>query len=156
MRYVVLARFALVSLVGTGVDFLVLWLLVAHAGWGPVPAKLVAIEATIVNTFIWNNAWTFRGRDVAGSLPARFLSFNLTSTASFVFALGTVGVLTAVYGPRYYLLYNLATLPVNVVWNYLWSTRVIWRVQTRPREAALTPHPVADQTLDPSSLSSEL
>jgi len=131
-RFVELRRFALVSLVGTGVDFLVLWLLVAHAGWGPVAAKLVAVEATVANTFVWNNAWTFRGRAVAGSLPRRFLAFNAASAGSFVLGLATITLLVALFGPRYYLLYNAATLPLNFAWNYLWSARVIWRKQPAP------------------------
>jgi len=124
--YGVLARFAVVSLVGTGLDFAILWLLVAHAGWAPLPAKLISTEATIVNTFVWNNVWTFRDR-VAGPLLRRFLSFNATYAGSLALSLTIVGVLVAVFGPRYYLLYNAATLPLNFAWNYLWSTRVIWR-----------------------------
>jgi len=132
----VLARFALVSLIGTGIDFLVLWLLVAHVGWAVLPAKLVATEATIVNTFIWNNAWTFRGRAVAGALPGRFLSFNATYAGSLALTLAVVGALVAAFGPRHYLLYNVATLPLSFVWNYLWSTRVIWRGRTPPANRA--------------------
>lgn len=124
--YGVLARFALVSLVGTGLDFAVLWLLVAHAGWAPLPAKLISTEAAIVNTFVWNNAWTFRDR-ATGPLRRRFLSFNATYAGSLALSLTIVGVLVAAFGPRYYLLYNAATLPLNFAWNYLWSTRVIWR-----------------------------
>jgi len=134
--FIVLARFALVSLIGTGVDFLVLWLLVAHAGWAVLPAKLVATEATIINTFVWNNAWTFRDRAVAGPLLARFLSFNATYAASLALALGAVGALVVAFGPRHYLLYNVATLPLNFVWNYLWSTRVIWRGRPAPASPA--------------------
>ena len=134
--YSVLARFALVSLVGTALDFAVLWLLVAHAGWAPLPAKLISTEATIINTFIWNNIWTFRGR-AAGPFARRFLSFNATYAGSLALSLTIVGVLVAAFGPRYYLLYNAVTLPLNFAWNYLWSTRVIWR--DRRAKAPSTP-----------------
>ena len=125
-RVIELARFALVSALGTGVDFLVLWLLVAHAGWAPVPAKLVAVEATIVTTFLWNNAWTFGGRG-GGSWSRRVVAFHLAATGSFALGLVTIALLVTLIGPQFYLLYNVATLPLNLAWTYLWSARVIWR-----------------------------
>lgn len=134
------ARFAVVSMLGTGVDFLVLWLLVAHIGWGPVPAKRVAIEATIVNTFIWNNVWTFRGRATPRSRMRRFAAFHIASAGSFALGLLTITLLVALIGPRFYLLYNVVTLPLNLAWTYLWSVRVVWRAPRAPGPAASYQH----------------
>jgi len=153
VNLVVLGRFALVSLVGTGLDFLVLWLLVARAGWTPVPAKAIALEVTIINTFVLNNVWTFRDRAVSGALLLRFVSFNIAGGARVALDLATIALLVALFGPHYYLLYNIATLPLNFALNYLWSARVVWRGSTTALDAerhsdgeATAVSPIADRT----------
>ncbi len=123
-----LVRFAAVSLLGTVIDFSVLWLLVAHANVGVVPATVVSTEATIVNAFTWNSVWIFRKSGGGpGSLVRRFVSFNAMYAATLVLSAVVVGGLVAAFGSQYYLIYKALTLPINFAWNYLWSSRVIWR-----------------------------
>jgi dolichol-phosphate mannosyltransferase len=122
-----LARFAVSSLAGTALDFLLLWVLVSHVGLAILPAKAMAMEATIVNAFVWNNAWTFHRRTPATTLRRRFLVFHGMYAGGVLLSLIVIGLLVATMGPRWYLLYNALTLPVTFIWTYLWSARVIWR-----------------------------
>jgi putative flippase GtrA len=131
-----LLRFALVSLAGTAVDFLVLWLLHTHFGLNVVVASLISTEASILNSFIWNQLWAFRGRAGRGSLLSRLITFNGLYASMFVITLVVVGGLTALFGSRYYLLYKAITLPLNFVWTYLWSTLFLWRHGAVARESA--------------------
>lgn len=131
-RLATLLRFSAVSLAGTGIDFLVLWLLHAQAGISVLPASLASTECSIVTSFILSEVWAFQDRAATGSLPGRFVAFNGLYLSMFVTVLVVVGVCTALFGPRYYLLYKAATLPVNFIWNYLWSTRLLWRQKVAP------------------------
>ena len=126
-RLATLTRFALVSLISTAVDFLVLWFLHAQLGVDVVLASLISTEASIVNSFIWSQLWAFRGHTGRGSMLRRFVTFNGLYASIIVITLVVVGVLNGLYGPRYYLLYKASTLPVNFVWNYLWSALFLWR-----------------------------
>ena len=119
--------FALVSLVGTAIDFLVLWLLHTRFGLNVVLASLISTEASILNSFIWNQLWAFRGRAGRGGFFSRLLTFNGLYASMIVITLVIVGGLTALFGSRYYLIYKAITLPVNFVWTYLWSTLFLWR-----------------------------
>src|ERR1700730_18542591 len=103
-RLVTLLRFSSVSLIGTAIDFLVLWVLVHYTGMSVVPANLIASEASIINSFVWNNAWAFRSRPVMGSLPRRFAAFNLMYAGGLVLSLALIWVLSTLFGARYYLL----------------------------------------------------
>lgn len=126
-RLATLLRFTLVSLAGTAVDFGALWLLHARVGVPVLPASLASTEMSIINSFVWSELWAFRGRAGRGSLPARFVTFNGLYLSMIVTTLVVVGLLDLLFGPRYYLLYKAATLPVNFTWTYLWSTLFLWR-----------------------------
>lgn len=120
-------RFALVSMLGTVIDLGLLWILVSHLHVPIIPATVVSTEASIVNSFIWNEAWTFRGHAQVTAIPQRFLAFNLTYAGTLVISAVITGGLVVIFGSGNYIVYKALTLPLNFVWNLVWSTRVIWR-----------------------------
>ncbi len=123
----VFIRFGVASLVGTAIDFSLLWLLVSVVGLGVLPAKLLASEGAILNSFVWNERWTFAGRSSPHGLPRRLASFHGAYLGSLVLSLVVVGVGVSLWGPHAYLLANALALPANFLWTYALSNWVIWR-----------------------------
>lgn len=74
-------RFGIVGFSGVFVDLAVTYLLIEYAHWPRYLSNNVAIEAAIVNNFLWNDAWTFA--DVSERQKGwharlkRFAKFNL-------------------------------------------------------------------------------
>jgi len=77
------AKFALVGLLNTGVDFAVFVMLVYGFQVPSVWAQLVSYAPGVVNSYFWNRLWTFRA---AGSGTwrefARFATLNIVSFAA--------------------------------------------------------------------------
>jgi putative flippase GtrA len=55
-----LRRFVIVGAVTAGVQMVLLWLFVDAGGLNYLVGAVIAIEITIVLTYVLNNAWTFR------------------------------------------------------------------------------------------------
>jgi len=108
-------------------------------GLAVLPAKLLASEGTILNSFVWNERWTFAGRAATYSLPRRLVSFHGAYAGSLALSLTVVGVGVAVWGQHVYLLANAAALPLNFLWTYAVSNWVIWRRGAEPAGGPITP-----------------
>src|ERR1700730_3186752 len=109
-------RFGTVGITGTAVDFLILAAAVQFLHFNPVIGKLIANEAAIVNNFFFNNRWTFRNRSVKLTLWQRFVSYNSTYLASLLLSVGLIAIMVQLFGPSKYLLYNVFTIPLNMIW----------------------------------------
>jgi len=77
------AKFALVGLLNTGVDFAVFVMLVYGFKVPSVWAQLVSYASGVVNSYFWNRLWTFRAGG-PGTLQdfARFVILNVVSFAA--------------------------------------------------------------------------
>lgn len=76
-----MAKYALVGLSNTGVDFAVFCLLVYLGGASPLWAQPIAYGAGLANSYLLNRHWTFRsaaGVPARGS-PVRFVVVNVVS-----------------------------------------------------------------------------
>lgn len=97
---------------------------------GPIDMRLlissiVAVEIAIIARFVLNDSWTFREhRDMP--LGRRFLRSNLVSWGSPLIALATVNILTPVFGINY-LIANSIGILLGLTWNWVGSTRLVWR-----------------------------
>jgi putative flippase GtrA len=77
-------RFALVGVLGFGLQQLLLHALVAYGHLHYLTATALAVEGAILHNFIWHWRWTWRDRP-AGTMPwwTRLVRFNgLTAVAS--------------------------------------------------------------------------
>jgi putative flippase GtrA len=104
--------------------------------------SIFALEAAIVFQFSSHERWTFRNRNRAGWVLARFLKFNLNSSFAIVAILVMTNLLSAVLGVM-----NVGVGPVDIdvspyiasfvgvligfVWNWTMNSLVIW-----PKERA--------------------
>ncbi|RQG92858.1 GtrA family protein [Natrarchaeobius halalkaliphilus] len=122
-------QFAGVGLAGATVDIVALAVLVELAGLGPVIAKAISWELSIVVIFVINERWTFSGFGSTGprAVGRRFLRSNGVRFAGF---LVTLSVLTAlVYGfGVWYLAANVVGLAVGFVVNYTFESLLTWKV----------------------------
>lgn len=88
-------------------------------------ASIIAVEIAIVARFFLNDAWTFRDRRDQ-PLVRRFVQSNVSSLGSPIVAVLAVNILTPVFGINY-LIANTIGVALGLGWNWVWSTRVVWR-----------------------------
>lgn len=77
-KVVTIFRFAVVGVGNTFVDFGLFFLLVA-LGMPYMWAQMFGYSAGVINSYIWNRAWTFRAEGAIMKQFARFLVVNLCS-----------------------------------------------------------------------------
>ena len=91
-------------------------------------ASPIAIEASILNNFAWNDLWTFKDRRT-GKVTARCMSFHgavlLGALTNYVtlLALAWLGL--------HYLIANLIGILLSFIVNYLFSETCVWRPPIR-------------------------
>ncbi|HEY8911112.1 MAG TPA: GtrA family protein [Desulfosporosinus sp.] len=92
-RSVEFMRFCLVGAINTGVDFTVFTVL-SNLGVLLLVAQCVSYTCGVLNSFLLNRTWTFRGRGQSSGQLIRFLALNL-------------GTLSVTYGLLVYFRYHL-------------------------------------------------
>jgi dolichol-phosphate mannosyltransferase len=98
-----------------------------------VLAKAIACEIAIVNNFLWNDHWTFRGVEPAQGRGARFLWFNGVSLAGLALNVALFAAQVRWLGMNLYLA-NAVAIIVVAGFNYTLSQQWAWRTAS-PREA---------------------
>ncbi|MBP2251779.1 putative flippase GtrA [Halarchaeum solikamskense] len=127
-RAVRLRRFAAVGTATAGVQLALLWLLVDVLAWHYLAGATVAIECTIILTYILNNAWTFR--DHRHTTPREYvrglLTTNVIRGTAIPIQLGVLAALVELYGVPY-LWANVVAILVSGLYRYVLDTRLTWR-----------------------------
>ncbi len=116
-----LAKFSLVGVANTAVDYGLFAWLTLGAGWTAPWAHGTSVAAATLNSYLWNRNWTFRGsggRAGVGQM-VRFVTVNLASfgiSLAALVALQAAGLppLAAKAGAM------LVTLVVNFAGNRWW------------------------------------
>jgi len=123
--------YALVGASGVVVDMGMLFLLgdPRTLALGLVPAKALAVEAAIVNNFLWNDVWTFGDLTVHRRKGAarwkRFLKFNAVCGVGLLLSVALVKLQVSGFGINRYLA-NALAIGVVTVWNYWMNKRFSW------------------------------
>ncbi len=127
------ARFCAVGLSGVAVDMAVFYLVgdPHRLAWPLVPAKLAAGEVAVLNNFLWNNVWTFRGTggDAGGAqrpLAARLIGFHVACGLGLVINIVLLTLAVDVLGINRYVA-NAVAIAIVAVWNFWASKRLVWR-----------------------------
>ena len=71
-------KFALVGLSGTVVN-MVMYFMLTKSGCYYLLAAIYSFIGAVVNNFLWNMLWTFRGRALKKSVSYKFVSFFVIS-----------------------------------------------------------------------------
>lgn len=128
-----LAKFGLVGVLNTAIDFGILNYLSVFAGVTSgvalVPIKTVAFSIALVNSYFWNKGWVFEGKKKGSPV-----SFAIVSAFGIIINVGTVYVLTTIIGapgnisPALWLnIANVGATGLSMVWNYLGYRLVVFK-----------------------------
>ncbi len=115
--------FCLVGGSGVFVDMTILHILAGSGTlhWNLVVSKICAAEVAMVNNFIWNDLWTFRGlaRNRGGISPMlrRFGKFNLICSVGILMSAVFLKLLVYAVGMNLYLA-NLVAIVATTLWNF--------------------------------------
>jgi putative flippase GtrA len=114
-------RFAVVGLLGVGVNMTGLRALYGSAHL-PLPlASLLSAELAVVSNFFLNDRWTFGRRRPS---MVRFTKFNLSSIVALLVNVALLSLLVA-WG-THYLIANLVGIVAGAAWNFGASASWIW------------------------------
>ncbi len=120
-------KFAVVGTLGFIINTIVLETVV-RSGEHPALGSALGAECAIISNFIFNNAWTFKGRRVSGiQLIPKFLQFNLASVGAILIQAGTVWAGTQLVGVAFYRWFYILGVGFGLLWNYTMYSRVIWK-----------------------------
>ena len=121
-------RFGLVGLSGVAVNTAVLWALVHGGHLSIVLASVLATETAILNNFLFNDRWTFRGAGHRRPFGQRLLRFNGVALGGMAITVGLLTTLTT-YGHLNLLFANMLAVGAATSWNYIVNSRWTWRVK---------------------------
>jgi putative flippase GtrA len=122
-----LRRFVAVGTFAAAVQMALLWLFVDVARLSYLLGALVAIESTIVLSYVLNNAWTFRGSKNTGTgeYLAGLLKTNVVRGTAIPIQIGVLVLLVEWQGVQY-LLANAISIVVSGVFRYVFDARWTW------------------------------
>ena len=113
-------KFGIVGGSGLVVNISFLWLFTEIFGFYYIISSVFAISLAMINNFIWNDLWTWRGRGEPGKRAffIRLLKFCLVaSLAGYGGNLGILWILTH-YFHVHYMISNLFGMAVGTFINY--------------------------------------
>ena len=122
-----LRRFVIVGSIAAGVQLILLWLFVDIAGVHYLLGAVVAIEITIILSYVLNNAWTFRrmqNTGVAGYVVG-LLKTNLVRGTAIPIQLVVLYLLVE-WQQIPYLVANAVAIVVSGLYRYVLDVRWTW------------------------------
>lgn len=123
-----MAKFVLVGMMNTGVDFAVFVSLVYGLSFSSAWAQLVSYVIGVVNSYVWNRKWTFQASG-NGSVTEAVRFVVLTGTS---FAAATALLLVLQHGFGWSpILAKAASVFISMVVNYTGSRFWVFRMESR-------------------------
>lgn len=119
-----LAKYGLVGILNTGVDFAVFCLLVYVAGFGTVSSQGIAYGAGLLNSYLWNRHWTFQVKE--GRIWLQLGRFVLVN--AFSFGIATAVLLTLEHGGMPAVVSKIVSIGASFVFNYIGYRIWVFRV----------------------------
>lgn len=122
-----LRRFVAVGSVAAGVQFVLLWTFVDIARVEYRVGAAIAIEMTIILSYILNNSWTFRGsrHSDRASYLVGLAKTNLVRGSSIPIQLAILSALVE-WLSIYYLLANGFAIGISGLYRYFLDSRWTW------------------------------
>ena len=122
-----LRRFVLVGTFTAGIQMVLLWLFVDQARLNYLVGAAIAIEITIVLSYILNNAWTFEAARNSGRRDyfVGLLKTNVVRGTAIPIQLGILFALVEWQG-LWYLAANGVAILVSGLYRYILDARWTW------------------------------
>ena len=120
-------RFLVVGALTAGLQLALLWLFVDAAELNYLVGATIAIEITIICSYVLNNAWTFRAsRNTGVSEYLRgLLKTNLVRGTAIPIQLGVLAALVE-WGGVMYLIANVIAIVVSGLYRFVLDARWTW------------------------------
>lgn len=120
-------RFVLVGAVTAGIQMGLLWLLVDAAGLNYLIGATVAIEITIILSYVFNNAWTFQASQNTGTMAylEGLVKTNLVRGTAIPIQLGVLYTLVE-WGGVMYLVANAVAIFLSGLYRFVLDKRWTW------------------------------
>lgn len=130
-RFKQFVKFCFVGGSGVVLDMAALHLLVWQCNWDVSLAKLCAAEVAMLNNFLWNEVWTFRGTagDKTSGVVARLLRFHLICGFGIGLAVLLLHLFYGRIGFHLFLANGIAIVLVTI-WNFWMNAIFNWRNRT--------------------------
>jgi putative flippase GtrA len=122
-----LRRFVAVGTATAGVQMLLLWLFVDAAALNYLIGATISIEITIVLTYILNNAWTFKAKQITGTISylVGLVKTNVIRGTAIPIQLGVLyGLVEWATVP--YLAANAVGIVVSGLYRFVLDARWTW------------------------------
>jgi len=122
-----LRRFAAVGVLTAGVQLVLLWLLVETVELNYLLSATIAIEVTIILSYVLNNAWTFQSTRNAGVVDytVGLLKTNVVRWTAIPIQLGILFGLVE-WVDSQYLLANAVAIVLSGIYRYVLDARWTW------------------------------
>lgn len=122
-----LRRYVVVGTATAGIQMALLWLFVDAAGVNYLLAALIAIEITIVLTYVLNNAWTFQTIQNSGVVDylSGLVKTNVVRGTATPIQLAILAALVELAAVPY-LLANAVAIVVSGLYRYVLDARWTW------------------------------
>ena len=124
-------QFALVGTSGLFMDMLILYVMAEQLHIKIGISKLCSSEFALLNNFLWNEIWTFRGshqRRIRSGWSHRLLGFHFICGFGILLAITLLHVLHFVLGIELFVA-NLLAILIVTVWNFFLNAAFNWRVE---------------------------
>jgi putative flippase GtrA len=123
-------KFNLVGAIGVGIQLTALSMLKSVLNINYLLATALAVEASVLNNFIWHERFTWRDRGTENR-ASRLLKFNFTTGAISI--LGNLTAMKLLVGvvEINYLAANLLSISACSLLNFLISDRTVFTVRTQ-------------------------
>lgn len=122
-----LRRYTMVGSTTAGVQMLLLWLFVDVGALNYLVGATIAIEITIVMTYVLNNAWTFQSIQNTGrrNYLVGLLKTNLVRGTAIPIQLGVLYALVDWQGIQY-LVANAVAILLSGIYRYVLDVKWTW------------------------------
>lgn len=122
-----LRRFVMVGIVAAAIQMALLWLFVDVGGVNYLLGATVAIEFTIVFSYVLNNAWTFHASQNTGRVDyvSGLVKTNLVRGTAIPIQLGVLFALVEWVG-LLYLVANAVAIFLSGLYRYVLDARWTW------------------------------
>ncbi|WP_222919825.1 GtrA family protein [Natrinema sp. SYSU A 869] len=122
-----LRRFAIVGTVAAGVQIVLLWAFVDNVGLHYLVGAVIAIEITIIFSYVLNNAWTFQATQNTGTIEylVGLLKTNVVRGTAVPIQIGFLFGFVE-WGHLPYLVANGIAIVLSGVYRYVLDARWTW------------------------------
>jgi len=120
-------RFVVVGAFTAGIQMGLLWLFVDAAGINYLIGATVAIEITIILSYVFNNAWTFQANRNTGTVEylSGLLKTNLVRGTAIPIQLGVLYALVE-WGGVMYLIANAVAIFLSGLYRFALDSQWTW------------------------------